>query len=128
MPFKDKLKKKKYALIYQKKHYESKKQYYIDKARNRKKNIRLRIDEYKKINKCLFCNESESCCLDFHHLKDKEFEISNMVARGLSESKIMLEIRKCLILCSNCHRKVHAGILKILPSIIAVNGGPCQVS
>ena len=29
------------------------------------------------------------------------------------EGKLLFEIAKCVVLCSNCHRKVHAGILDI---------------
>ena len=113
MPFKDKEKQRAHNVIYQKKHYESNKQYYIDKSSDRKKGLRKWLDEYKKQRKCHFCQESEICCLDFHHLKDKEMAVSTGVARGWSMKKIVLEIEKCVVLCANCHRKLHFGLLDL---------------
>lgn len=60
---------------------------------------------------CLFCNEKEGVCLDFHHTDDnKEFSIAG---GSFGRTKTMKEILKCVVLCSNCHRKLHAGILQI---------------
>jgi hypothetical protein len=100
-----------------KKSYEKNKDYYLKKnVRLRKHNAEWYID-YKNDKSCLVCGESESVCLDFHHLngKDKDFSVSNMMYSTYSKEKIMKEIEKCVILCSNCHRKVHANII-ILPS------------
>ena len=81
-----------------------------------------RIKRYKKDNKewffemkktlsCCVCGESESSCLDFHHLDvaEKEFDISTK--SDCSKNKILEEINKCACLCANCHRKHHAGKL-----------------
>lgn len=45
--------------------------------------------------------------LDFHHIdsSEKEFTISN---DSLKLKDAMIEIRKCVLLCSNCHRELHA--------------------
>ena len=63
---------------------------------------------------CKFCIEKEVVCLDFHHLdaNEKEFSIAKMVSNGRKWQEIENEIAKCIIVCSNCHRKLHAGILK----------------
>ena len=37
----------------------------------------------------------------------KENGISKMVADGYSIEKILKELKKCEVLCANCHRKVH---------------------
>ena len=39
--------------------------------------------------------------------KNKDNAVSNMVAAGYSKERIMKEINKCIVLCANCHRKVH---------------------
>lgn len=39
-------------------------------------------------------------------LNDKEFNISNEI-RNLSIENLKKEINKCVVLCSNCHRKLH---------------------
>ena len=65
---------------------------------------------------CLTCGEREHCALDAHHLdpKIKEGNIAH-VARDSSPTRMLKELNKCVCLCANCHRKVHAGILE-LPS------------
>ena len=44
--------------------------------------------------------------MDFDHRKDqlKEKEIAHMVAGGWSKKKIEDEIKKCDLVCANCHR------------------------
>ena len=80
---------------------------------------RDRLKEYKQTLSCTACNENESVCLDFHHLDPtkKDFVISNSTNK--SWKLIMEEISKCVVLCSNCHRKVHAGIIRLNASITA---------
>lgn len=47
--------------------------------------------------------------LSFHHLiqEDKSFAISN--GRHLPWSAVEAELRKCIMLCANCHSEVHGG-------------------
>ena len=61
------------------------------------------------------CNEA----LEFHHIEptEKEFSFCNVMAKPQSWDKIVKEIRKCVCLCSNCHREIHYGITKI-PELI----------
>lgn len=72
------------------------------------------IQEYKTRNKCLVCSEDASCCLDLHHLdpSEKEFHIGAALSRSLE--KIQEEVKKCVVLCKNCHTKVHAGIVTLV--------------
>lgn len=37
------------------------------------------------------------------HLRDKEFQIGDMVTKGLSEARLRAELAKCDIVCANCH-------------------------
>lgn len=52
-----------------------------------------------------------SAALEFHHLDPdkKDFQISKSRSRNFE--KIKTEIEKCILLCANCHREVHSGIL-----------------
>jgi len=57
--------------------------------------------------------------LEFHHLvsEEKEQGLSDMIANPSAWSKIVMELRKCVCLCSRCHKEVHAGVTD-LPSNI----------
>lgn len=58
---------------------------------------------------CRACGESEVCCLDFHHLLTKKRSVGNAKTVKSFEQEIV----KCVVLCANCHRKTHAGILHV---------------
>lgn len=58
---------------------------------------------------CLFCGESHIACLDFHH-RDRTHKISVIqeLARSTSDNnRVLEEVKKCDLICSNCHRKKH---------------------
>jgi endonuclease I len=61
--------------------------------------------------KCNQCGEAHPAVLDFHHLQNKEHSIGSLTNRNNLTNKIKklikLEIKKCIVLCSNCHRKLH---------------------
>lgn len=67
------------------------------------------LNHIKEINGCALCNEKEICCLDFHHLHNKKFLLSRNEITCIK--KIKEELKKCVCLCSNCHRKVHNNLL-----------------
>lgn len=48
--------------------------------------------------------------LDFHHLMPLKKEASWTVMRFWSATRIESELDKCVLLCANCHREVHAKI------------------
>lgn len=77
------------------------------KRKEIKKGIKEWILKYKKDHGCA-CGEKHPACLDFHHInpEEKEFQISNF-QRNKSLKRIKEEITKCIIICSNCHRKLH---------------------
>lgn len=58
---------------------------------------------------CVKCGEADLACLDFHHLDStqKDATVSIAVAHW-SIKRLQTEIAKCEIICSNCHRKLHA--------------------
>jgi transcription elongation factor Elf1 len=82
------------------------------KRRNEnRKQLRQRIDVIKRRFGCRVCGESDIVCLDFHHLNPniKDFDIAQTMNHEWSWERVLEEIRKCVCLCANCHRKVHAG-------------------
>jgi len=85
-----------------------------DRIYSRREEIRRLYVAYKEGLQCLVCGEGRSCCLDFHHKnQDKEANICEMVQWGHSWIRILKEIKKCVPLCSNCHRKIHANEMSL---------------
>ena len=96
------------------KHYYTNKEQYFNRNRKRKREIRAILKEFKKPG-CIIktCSEKDSCVIDIHHLRDKDIAPAKLVNSGWSTQRIMLELAKCVPVCSNCHRKIHAGKIKI---------------
>lgn len=92
--------------IYRDRHYQENKEYYKTKAAEYKKKKMAEFEEYKSTLKCVVCGESRPWCLDFHHVNplEKENEVSHLIE---SPKKFKEEIKKCIVLCSNCHRDLH---------------------
>lgn len=65
---------------------------------------------YKFINRvkrrfgCKDCGMTNPVCLDFHHHGNKTMDVCRAVNSGWSIESLKVEIRKCSVLCSNCHR------------------------
>ena len=63
---------------------------------------------------CIVCGEDEPCVIDFHHLDESTKEGSiNRMRMNAKKADVLKEIEKCVTLCSNCHRKVHAGLINL---------------
>jgi hypothetical protein len=72
---------------------------------------RKEIAEWKRERGCTVCGETEPWVLDMHHLDPSEKE-SNPAASATLKTFLM-HAGNCVLVCSNCHRKVHAGVLRI---------------
>lgn len=84
----------------------------VTRRRKRLKDMALEL----KGGKCYFCGYSKcKGALEFHHLSEesKNFDLGT---RGLTRSwkKIEEELEKCILVCANCHREVHSGLLQPL--------------
>ena len=111
MPRKDEEARRSHNSKYNKKWYDKNKKKKKEQAKKSRKRAARRnrryVDKDKQSNPCP-CGETESCCLSYHHYNgDKEGNISDMVNRGYSLTRIQKEIDKCRILCLNCHAKLH---------------------
>lgn len=69
--------------------------------------LRDEIRTYK-ADGCIECGETDPVVLDFHHLGDKSFTIGSSISISRGRQKTLSEIKKCVVLCSNCHRRLHA--------------------
>ena len=64
---------------------------------------------------CEFCGYSRDVsALEFHHRDEskKKFSISG---DGITRSwkRTQREIDKCVLVCANCHREIHSGLLQL---------------
>ena len=86
-------------------HYNANKK--ASRARNKKRieeNKRFILD-YLSQNQCVDCGEKDIVVLDFDHLSDKRWNISEMTTSGFAIASIQKEISKCEVRCANCHRR-----------------------
>lgn len=89
--------------------YTNRREYLIKAVAKRRRKIRAMAVEYKG-GKCMNCGYNRcQDALDFHHVSgNKEFGISK---DGITRSwkRIKQELAKCILICANCHREIHAG-------------------
>jgi predicted nucleic acid-binding Zn ribbon protein len=65
------------------------------------------------------CNES----LAFHHLEptEKEIGFGEMRSNPKNWEKTVKELRKCILVCHNCHSEIHAGVREIPETFVKFN-------
>lgn len=94
---------------YTQSHYKNNKAYYVNKASQNTEKYKQIIRELKEKTPCTDCGKKYPYyIMDFDHVKNKEFSIATLMSAG--RLKVALEeIKKCEIVCSNCHRaRTHA--------------------
>jgi hypothetical protein len=66
--------------------------------------------------KCQICGYDKCLnALELHHIDSskKEFGFGAIRANPKSFEKIANELKKCILLCSNCHREIHSDLISI---------------
>lgn len=64
------------------------------------------VGEALRVAACEDCGLADPVCLEFHHVDDKQLNISQLIfSRRRSLSALRHEMRKCVLLCGNCHRR-----------------------
>lgn len=91
--------------------------------------LQFRVHNRKKVwcidykgGECEVCGYStHPSALEFHHLDPeiKSFEIG-VSKNTISKEILAEELDKCALLCANCHREVHAGVLVLTNRAIKV--------
>lgn len=90
-------------------HYKKNKdQYRSNRKTTRSKRINL-IKSIKVLG-CSICNEKFPDCIEFHHLMNKVDNISLLI-RTASLEDVFKEMNKCILVCSNCHKKIHGNVI-----------------
>jgi len=95
---------------------QSQREYYADNSdrikeqvTKRRKANRARIRKYLNEVKSKECSDCGFVypphCMDFDHLSDKHFNVSEAASGNYSLETIKAEVAKCEVVCSNCHRE-----------------------
>ena len=113
MSYKNSKDQKKYRKKWHKENYHKYAVKHYAKVKERRATLEKWLKGYKSRLQCELCGENEPCCLAFHHIdsNEKEIEVSKAPNRGWSIERMLEEIKKCQVLCFNCHRKLHAGVV-----------------
>lgn len=63
--------------------------------------------------KCQLCGYDKCIiALEFHHIDPTEKDFAVTGSRDTRKFSIMIEeIRKCILVCANCHREIHYGLI-----------------
>ena len=104
MPYKDKEAQRKSN----RESYARNKKVVSGKVKEYKAGLRQKWQEYKATLSCTVCGESHPATLDFHHaVRDPTNRKLSDLLRNGAWADAYEEIKKCVVLCANCHRKHH---------------------
>jgi hypothetical protein len=108
MPYKDANVKKLKHAEYSRKHYEKNGVEIRRKTKETKARERAKWYIYKSTLKCVNCGFFHIAALDFHHQdpSTKEGSVHTYISGG-QFAKAYRELKKCIVLCANCHRIHH---------------------
>jgi hypothetical protein len=108
MPYKDESVKKAYHKEQSHKYYENNKEKIKLRHAIARKKHREEWHTFKCTLKCTKCGFNHPAALDFHH-EDPNTKTGNVYffASGGQYKKAYEEIKKCIVLCANCHRIHH---------------------
>jgi hypothetical protein len=108
LPYKDPLIKKIKQAAYSKRWYESNKQAVQERSAKNRNKKRNEWQRYKETLSCSRCGIQHPAVIDFHHI-DKtppKRSVTRLVGDG-AYALALEEIKKCIAVCSNCHRILH---------------------
>ena len=108
MPYKDESIRKKKHQEYSRKYYLANKEKTLTLNTANKAKHKQKWDEFKATLSCTKCGFSHTAALDFHHEnpEEKEYNIHKLLGNKQFK-KAYEEIKKCIVLCANCHRIHH---------------------
>lgn len=72
-----------------------------------------------KCGRCGYCRNYSA--LEFHHIDPSKKEFEFEVGRRCSWDKMIEELKKCILLCSNCHREEHHPDMVLSGEIVETN-------
>lgn len=78
--------------------------------KNKYQEKKIEIQDLKQNLKCTKCGYDKcGAALEFHHINpdEKDETIARMISNHYQLDTIYTEIKKCIVLCSNCHHEFH---------------------
>lgn len=92
--------------------YQRNKSHYVAQARARSRFYQQDYDSWKQQLTCVACGENTACCIELHHIDSSQKEGNpSLLFRTLGRKRFFEELQKCAVVCSNCHKKIHAQLL-----------------
>lgn len=74
--------------------------------------------------RCVCCGYNRySGSLALHHMDpdEKDFGFGSMRKSARSWTKVVVELRKCVLVCHNCHSEIHGGVRKVPRNAVRFN-------
>lgn len=104
--------------------YADRREYMIATVAKRRRKVKEMARTYLG-GKCSICGYNRCQeALDFHH-RNESTKAFGIAAKGYTYAwtRVQTELDKCILLCANCHREVHAGILQLpLVKVVETQG------
>jgi predicted HNH restriction endonuclease len=47
----------------------------------------------------------------------KEFTLAKAASNKMAVAAVLEELEKCICVCENCHRKIHGGLITLIPGL-----------
>lgn len=93
--------------IYDRLYPENRERRLVNRKENEAKCLTTKLVLEHKIRGCCCCGEKDPYCMEFHHLdpSTKKFNIGDALDHKYND--VEDELKKCIVLCANCHRKLH---------------------
>lgn len=80
----------------------------LEYAHTRRRSIKQQAINYLG-GKCSMCNlKDKPCVYDFHHTDPSQKDLAIADSNSKSFETLKPELDKCVLLCANCHRKLHS--------------------
>jgi hypothetical protein len=107
MPYRDRERKMEHQREYQRGWYQKHKEKFATRREQHEFAILQWFRQHKSTLHCEECGINHRAVLQFHHgnKAEKRMAVSDLVSRAGSLKQIIYEIKKCDVLCVNCHIK-----------------------
>jgi hypothetical protein len=90
-----------------KRYYEKNKEKILKRRKERAKKLKKELRDMLG-GKCSKCGYKKfPGALDFHHIEGNKEGMVSLLIKDDSKQKALKEMKKCILLCANCHREAH---------------------